>query len=383
MSQNDLYERILASLHAGVFDDARWPVTSGLVDEFCDTKGNAVAVAGGATSDHGSVLFAQFCRRGQRLVELEREYFEVYYAVDERLPRIRNLPDSELAPVASLLSEAERKTSPVYNELMSRTNTRDGLIVRLDGPESSRIVWTIGDPVAGDGWSSIQVRKIERLLPHLRQFVRMRQALVDAKALGSSAVDVLDNVGVGVVQLDRRGRVVAANDRAREILSKCDGLLLGDGSLHASLSREDAELQKLLDRALPYSGAFGAGGSMMVSREYSVSRLVLHASPVHEEGPEPRKSRIGALVVLVDPTGRLRIDPDRLAVLLGLTPAQSHVAASLVEGKSIRDVAAETGRSPTTIKWHIKHIFAKHGLSGQADLVRLVASLADVPGMRR
>ena len=41
------------------------------------------------------------------------------------------------------------------------------------------------------------------------------------------------------------------------------------------------------------------------------------------------------------------------------------------------------GGSVTTVKWHIRHIFAKHGLSGQADLVRLALSLADGPGVRR
>ncbi|MDE0060387.1 MAG: helix-turn-helix transcriptional regulator [Defluviicoccus sp.] len=383
MNQQDFYERILASLQAGVFDDARWPATSGLLDEFCRTKGNALAIGGGATSDQVRVFFAQFCRRGQHLVDLQREYFETYYAVDERVPRIRRLPDSQLTPIPSLLTKEERKNSPVYNELTPRTNTQNGLTVRLDGPDGSHIVWTIGDPVTGDGWSSAQVRKIEWFLPHLRRFARIRQALVDAKALGSSLVDLLGNIRLGVVQLDRRGRVIEANDRARAILRKGDGLLHGDGILRASLPRDDAQLQKLLARALPFPGGSGVGGSMMVSREHAASRLVLHVSPVHADGMEPHKSRLGALVLIVDPAQRLRVDPDRLAAVLGLTPAQSHVAASLVEGKSIRDIAVESGRSPTTIKWHIKHIFARHGLSRQADLVRLVASLADAPDMRR
>jgi len=66
--------------------------------------------------------------------------------------------------------------------------------VRLDGPDGSRIVWTIADPVGGDGWSSAQVETIEKFLPHLRQFVRVRAALIDARALGSTMVDLLDNV---------------------------------------------------------------------------------------------------------------------------------------------------------------------------------------------
>lgn len=42
-----------------------------------------------------------------------------------------------------------------------------------------------------------------RLLPHPRQFVRVRQALVDALVLDASALDLLGNGRVGVIRLDR------------------------------------------------------------------------------------------------------------------------------------------------------------------------------------
>ena len=140
-------------------------------------------VAGGTTQN--DVLFAQICSRGERHRALEREYYRDYYPIDERLPRIRKLPDSRLTPVSSLSTEAQRRTSVVCNELLPRLHSRDGLPVRLDGPESSSIIWSIGDPVDGDGWTSERVETIGRLLPHLRQFVRARQALAGARALGA------------------------------------------------------------------------------------------------------------------------------------------------------------------------------------------------------
>ena len=70
-------------------------------------------------------------------------------------------------------------------------------------------------------------------------------------------------------------------------------------------------------------------------------------------------------------------------VPLGLTPAESRIAVLLAQGRSIDEVAAATGRRRTTVKWHIRHIYAKHGLSRQAELMRLVDSLADVPEVRR
>ena len=42
-----------------------------------------------------------------------------------------------------------------------------------------------------------------------------------------------------------------------------------------------------------------------------------------------------------------------------------------------------TGRGESTIRSHVKEMFAKHGLSRQAELVRLVLSLAGAPESRR
>ena len=382
MSRHDLYERILASFHAAVFDDARWSGTSGLIDAFCGASGNSLVLGDGTGPDDIDIFFARFCFRGQRHAELEQEYFRVYHRIDERLPRLRHLPHGRLVPVSSLYSEDEKKSSVVYNELLPRTGTRDGLNLRLPGPDGSRIVWIFADPADGDGWSSGQLEAIESLMPHLRQFVRVRQALIDARALGASLIDLLDTVRVGVIRLDRRARVAATNDRARALLHGRDGLVVRDGLLHAALPAEDAKLQGVLADALPSAGGPAAGGSMPVSRAEPLPRLVLHVSPVVEGWAEPRISRAGALVLTVDPADRAGIDPAHVGDALGLTPAQSRVAVSLAEGRTIREIAVETGRSPATIKWHIRHIYARNGLSRRAELVQLVNALANVPVVR-
>ena len=47
MSQQDAFNRILASLHEAAFDDAQWPVTSALIDEACGMRGSALVVGKG------------------------------------------------------------------------------------------------------------------------------------------------------------------------------------------------------------------------------------------------------------------------------------------------------------------------------------------------
>ena len=114
---------------------------------------------------------------------MEREYFKHYFPRDERIPRLRQLPDSQLVHVPDLYTEQELKTSPAYNEVLPVGGTQNGLNVRMEGPSGSRIVWAICDPVGTDDWSSDQLDMIRRLLPHIRQFVRVRQALADAGAV--------------------------------------------------------------------------------------------------------------------------------------------------------------------------------------------------------
>ena len=64
---------------------------------------------------------------------------------------------------------------------------------RLDGPQGSRIVWVVANPVGGDGWSRSKVATVKRLLPHLREFARVRHELANARALGSSLAMLLEN----------------------------------------------------------------------------------------------------------------------------------------------------------------------------------------------
>ena len=251
--------------------------------------------------------------------------------------------------------------------------------MRLDGPDGSRIVWVFADPVDGDGWSSGQTDLIRRLLPHLRHYVCVRQALVEAGGLGASLTGLLDKTGSGIIQLDGRGRIVATNDRALDLLREGDGLFDKDGFLFARSPDDDAVLQGLLARALPPFGGRGIGGSMTVRRSTVLPGLALHVSPVREGEKDFRARRVAALVLVVDRESRTRIDPVLMEAALGLTPVESRVAVLLAEGKTVRDIAAAMDRKESTIRTHVKRMFAKHGLSRQVDLVRLVMSLADAP----
>ena len=383
MSKREAFDRILASLHDVALDSAHWSTATALIDEALHAHGSSMVFGAGRSRKDIRIYSAWSFFRGQRNRELEREYFETYYPLDERAPRVRHLPDSRLVHVTDLYTDEELKTSVAYNELLVRGHAGNSINVRLDGPNGSRIVWVVNDPVDGDGWSPDQLDSIRRLLPHIRQSVRVRQALAGADALGASLAKLLDSTGLGIVQLDGRGRIVAANDRARGLLRTGDGLFDEGGFLYARMSEDNTDLQGLLARALPQFGGQGAGGSTMVRRSAALPPLVLHVNPVGRQEADFHLWPVAALVLVVDPASHTRIDPAVAAEALGLTGMESRVAVLLAQGMNVREVAAATGRRESTIRSHVKQMFAKHGLSRQAQLVRLVLSLAGAPDFPR
>ena len=156
-------------------------------------------------------------------------YLRDYVNRDERIPHVARLTDGALTHTSALLSEGERKTSVVYNKLLRDMHAQDGLNVRLDAPAGVHVALLFADSAKDGGWSSDQVKMIERLRPHIRQFGSVRHALVEAGALGASLQGLLDNTETCVIQLDRFGRIVAANDVAGGMLRRRDASIAPGG----------------------------------------------------------------------------------------------------------------------------------------------------------
>ena len=382
MSERDAFERIVASLHEAALDPGRWPDTSALIDETLGTHGGSVSLGDGESEEDYRVYFIRICLRGQRRRDLERLWFETHYPVDQGIPRLRRRPFNRLIYIPDLYTEEELRTSASYNALRTLAHAGNGINVRLKGLDGSRILWQVFDPVDGEGWSSAQIDAIRRLRPHVRHTVSVQQALSAAGAQGATLEGMLDATGLGVVQLDARGRIVAANDRALNILRIGDGLLDSDGILSARAPRDSDSLQNLLGRALAPLGARGAGGSTLVRRPGPLPPLVVHVHPVQGRETDFQGWPVAALVLVADPAGGADIDPGVVGAALDLTGMQSRVAVLLAQGMSVPEIAAATGRRESTIRSHVKHAFARHGLTRQAELVRLVRSLAGTPETR-
>ena len=329
------------------------------------------------------ICLARFFVGGQRRDDLQHLYFRDYYWRDEAIPRLRGLRDRELAHKSDLYTDGEKGTSAAYNEFRLPNKTANGLFMAVDGPDGSAVVCSFGDSTERGGWRSDQIRAIGRLAPHLRQFARIRRVVADARALGASLAGLLENNRSGFIELDRRGRILEVNDRATDVLLQRDGLRDEEGLLAAEIEWEDVKLQRLLGRAVPLHGVQGAGGSMTITRRKTRVPLVLEIHPMGQTGTEIRGRQVGALVLVVDPAARPRIDPDLMAAVLGLTPAESRVAVAVATGQAVASIADELGCAESTVPSHVKRVYRKQGIHKQTELVRRILSQEALRGSVR
>ena len=362
MNPLDAFDRILASLHRAALDDAHWPAATALIEEACGASGNVLVVGersgGGMRFDFTRLLY-----RGEPRPDLAREYCDLYHPRDEGLPRLWERSVGQLVHVPDMYTEEELRTSPAYNEGWGRRHAEKGWITRLDCRDGLSVVWAVGNPVATGGWQPAALRLLASLLPHVRHSVRVRQALAGADAVGAGLTDLLDNRHLGVLHVDRRGRVVAGNAHALAVLRRGDGLFDEGGVLRASPAADDDRLQRLVGRALPGPGSgTPAGGSMTVRRGSGGGPLGLHVSPVGDGGADFGGRRVAALVLVVDPASRPRIDPEWVSAALGLTASEGRAAALLAEGRPVREIAAASGHRESYVRSLLKQIYKKEAL---------------------
>lgn len=197
----------------------------------------------------------------------------------------------------------------------------------------------------------------------------------DAEALAF----VLDRLPVGILLVDGSGHVVWMNEGARTRLAGGDELTLRRGRLAARRHADTDAIQRLIERAL----AAGGGGLLADPEVLSLSlssagssRLVIVGRAVARRGAPPSRGAAQAVIFLSDAEHQLHASRQRLRRLFGLTPAESELIALLAEGCSVQAAAERLAITTESARTYLKRALHKTGTRRQAELVRLVLSVA-------
>ncbi len=273
-----------------------------------------------------------------------------------------------------IVSYADLRKTEFFHDWMRPQGVLDtfGAILERPGHEGRTMLSgsrRIRDPV----YDEEDLRLFDVLRPHLCRAISMGRRLARARSELESMQDALDRVRMGLIFVDRGGRVLRANRWAEELISQGDGLAVSRGRLTARGPDASRALERLIGSAAATSNgrALSPGGWMTAPRAGRRALSVL-VSPLRSSRDGEPERGAAALVLVGDAERPATAPVDVLRRLFSLSRAEGKVVSLLARGKNPEEIAGELSVQANTIRAHLKSVFAKTGARRQTDIVLLV-----------
>jgi len=309
----------------------------------------------------------------------QREFLDVWSSRDLVRLRTRQWVPGAIEVDQQIVPKSELLASDYYNGFMKPRDMHT--VMRLTLAHRNRFLTIISlvRPRSADEFDAAAVERCRVLMPHLQRAAHIRFQAQDAGAMLDGLSDVADRSVTAVLLLERDGRVKFANKAAGAMAAAADAFLLRRDQFEILDRNDDAAFQRLV------AGAVGAlpnldaprGGVMRLARRSGKGSYTVTVAPVKREASWLAQEPMALVRVLVaDPEVTPLPPKEMLAQLFGFTAAEMRVAERLLMGDSPEQVAAFLNVKTATARWHLASIYRKTGTNRQAELVRLLLSLA-------
>lgn len=223
---------------------------------------------------------------------------------------------------------------------------------------------------------------IRALLPHLGRALGLYARLKRQEAEKSIYEGCLDHLLLGCLLLDGDGQLLCVNQAARAIIDKHQGIELS----HGRLQLQDRAAQRALDKAIVNAIAARAQeagryrGELVRVQAQDGVLLGMLATPAPLFDYYYQGRHVPSVIIyLSELTESLAMQQvsggsaaELIAQLLDLTRQEARLAALLACGQTISEAAGQMGIAVTAARNYSKNIYAKLGIKGQTDLVRIL-----------
>ncbi len=219
-------------------------------------------------------------------------------------------------------------------------------------------------------------RSFGQASPRTRSFIElMLQMLWEAensRQWGQSLAGMLNSFDVAILLLEESGHIAFLNDRARELLTKAEGIRRSGAAITACDLETSIRLQTLVQRVLDLEDGLitSMTPQLLLLPRQGKGALVATITRIPQEEVGPGTGV--AAVCILDPDRNSCTMAEALFRAYGLTQSEAHLAMKIVAGVSLNDAAAQMRVSTQTARTYLKQAFWKTGTHRQADLVRRV-----------
>jgi len=354
-------ERIIGDLAAlfyeAVLDPVLWPEC---VRRISESFGHAMTSVTCFRDGRGESL------TGTCDPQFLRLYNEHYGTLDPHAAKSRRAA----VPGTMLLAEAlvpcdELDRTVYYNELMKPMGTYYGIGGFLRVDENGIEVVSLFRSKGQGPFSAAEQQVLQAVAGHFGRARTVYHRIAVLAKREAFLQGSLEFLGGAVAICDGRGRVRFASAAADEELQRRRFLAIGTAD---ALLLQGGESQDRLQAAIRAAAA-GVASCLTVSRPWPEAPVVLNFAPVQGRSATPQ------VLVLWKPgrAGGEEFDPAVLRKMYRLTRAEARVAMLVAQGRETNEIAEALKVQPNTVRMHLKGVYAKTGVRGRAELVRLVA----------
>jgi len=362
------YDRLVGLAYTGAQEGVPW---TRLLDELRDClQANYVSLILRSASypDHPmQVVFA-----GEARPAIVQPYESELDVIDHFV----NLPRNQAVVLEELIDEESWLKGVYYQAFHEPMNMRYHMAADIGMGVESSCRLRVSRPHGAQRFGDRERAICNLLVPHLDTAVQLRASFDIAEVERHLYVGMFDRMSVGVALLHRDRRVLRLNQVATELLAKGDGLKLVDGHLMASIPSESRKLRQLIEQAVVMAGTHRVGvvSGMSLSRPSGMAALGLAVrAAALTEWSDP-SNRPAAMVIIRDPEAGVLASDEQLKRLYGLTNAEAALALELMSGRTMEESANHLGVSRNTTRCQLRAIFAKTGVTRQAELLRVLLS---------
>lgn len=297
-------------------------------------------------------------------------YREQFFSLDPFV----NLPLDKVVALEDILPDKQLVTSDYYLHYLQPIGLFRILGVDTAEPGGMQASLRFSRSQRESKFRVKERRLLALLTPHLRQAIEFYARLNRMTSERDVYAGAVNQLSVASIILDEQGRLLTTNEVGRALLDQGDGLSLREGRLHVEGREFNKELQKALAAIIKaqQKGETSLVRALRVPRPAGRSDLGLVIRPVPASRWSEGQSSPSAAIFISDPDLQESTSRQVLGELFALTPAEANLATLLARGLSLAQVSDAQNISQHTARAQLKSIFAKMGVSRQAELVRLV-----------
>ncbi len=178
----------------------------------------------------------------------------------------------------------------------------------------------------------------------------------------------------GLLVVSKTGRVIWANDKAREMLARQSPLMLGGNSrLSVTVGQETVNLLAEVESVYTQAEAgLKVSRLLILAGDAEKPEVLLRITPAPESRYPGEQTNIVLLLWVYELKRAVKCSAANLKQAYGLTATECRLVSLLVNGYDSQTVASILDITKNTFKSHLKQIFQKTETKRQSELVRLI-----------